>query len=72
VCEMLTRWQAPIAAAYTRFGAPQAQAEAHATVLVAALEGALILARAQRSIEPLDTVERFFASRAPEPVAHRI
>jgi hypothetical protein len=26
----------------------------------AALEGALILARAQRNIEPLDTVERFF------------
>jgi AcrR family transcriptional regulator len=67
VCEMLTRWQTPVAAAYTRFGAPQAQAEAQATVLVAALEGALILARAQRNIEPLDTVERFFAARAPGP-----
>jgi ribosomal protein L35AE/L33A len=33
----------------------------------AALEGALILARAQRNSEPLDTVERFFASRAPDP-----
>jgi transcriptional regulator LmrA/YxaF-like protein len=43
---------------------PQAEAEAHATVLMAALEGALILARAQRNIEPLDTVERFFASRS--------
>jgi hypothetical protein len=32
---------------------------------MAALEGALILARAQRTIEPLDTVERFFASSAP-------
>jgi hypothetical protein len=42
-----------------------AEAEAHATALVAALEGALILARAERSIEPLDTVENFFASRAP-------
>jgi hypothetical protein len=34
---------------------------------MAALEGALILARAQRNIEPLDTVEHFFASRAPNP-----
>jgi AcrR family transcriptional regulator len=67
VCEKLAGWRAPVADAYTRFGAPQAEAEAHATVLVAALEGALILARAQRNIEPLDTVERFFASRAPGP-----
>jgi TetR/AcrR family transcriptional regulator, lmrAB and yxaGH operons repressor len=67
VSELLARWRAPLAAAYTRFGAPQAKAEAHATVLLAALEGALMLARAQRDIEPLDTVERFFASRAPDP-----
>ena len=67
VSELLARWRAPVADAYTRFGAPQAEAEAHATVLLAALEGALILARAQRNIEPLDMVERFFASRAPDP-----
>jgi hypothetical protein len=67
VSELLERWRASVADAYTTFGAPQAQAEAHATVLMAALEGALILARAQRNIEPLDTVERFFASRAPDP-----
>jgi AcrR family transcriptional regulator len=69
VSELLARWRAPVADTYTRFGfgAPQAEAEAHATVLMAALEGALMLARAQRNIEPLDTVERFFASRAPDP-----
>jgi AcrR family transcriptional regulator len=67
VSELLARWRAPVADAYTRFGAPQAEAEAHATVLMAALEGALMLARAQRNIEPIDTVERFFASRAPDP-----
>jgi TetR/AcrR family transcriptional regulator, lmrAB and yxaGH operons repressor len=66
VSELLERWRASVADAYTTFGAPQAQAEAHATVLMAALEGALILARAQRNIEPLDTVERFFASRPPD------
>ena len=60
-------WRAPVVDAYARFGVSPAEAEAHATVLMAALEGALILARAQRSIEPLDTVERFFASRAPDP-----
>jgi AcrR family transcriptional regulator len=60
-------WRAPVVDAYARFGASPAEAEAHATVLMAALEGALILARAQRSIEPLDTVERFFASRARDP-----
>jgi AcrR family transcriptional regulator len=67
VSELLARWRAPVADAYTRFGAPKAEAETHATVLVAALEGALMLARAQRNVEPLDTVERFFASRAPDP-----
>ena len=67
VRELFAGWLAPVADAYTRFGAPSAEAEAQATVLVAALEGALILARAQRSVEPLDTVERFFASRAPDP-----
>jgi hypothetical protein len=69
VSELLARWRAPVADAYTRFGAPPAEAEAHATVLLAALEGALMLARAQRNIEPLDTVERFFASRAPDALA---
>jgi len=67
VSEKFAGWRAPVADAYTRFGATQAEAEAHATVLMAALEGAVILARAQRNIEPLDTVERFFASHAPDP-----
>jgi TetR/AcrR family transcriptional regulator, lmrAB and yxaGH operons repressor len=67
VNELLARWRASVADAYTKFGTPPAEAEAHATVLMAALEGALILARAQRNIEPLDTVERFFALRAPGP-----
>jgi len=67
VRELFAEWRAPVADAYTRFGASPAEAEEHATVLMAALEGALILARAQRTIEPLDTVERFFALRAPDP-----
>ncbi len=66
VSERFARWRAVVADAYTRFGAPRAEAEARATVLMAALEGALILARAQGTIEPLDTVERFFASHPPD------
>ena len=67
VSEKFAGWRAPVVDGYTRFGATRAEAEAHATVLMAALEGALMLARARRDIEPLDTVERFFASRAPDP-----
>jgi AcrR family transcriptional regulator len=66
VSELFAGWRATVVDAYTRFGATPAEAEAHATVLMAALEGALIVARAQRNIDPLDTVERFFASRGPD------
>jgi hypothetical protein len=67
VNDLFAGWQAPVADAYTRFGASRSEAATQATVLVSALEGALIVARAQRSIEPLGTVERFFASRGPDP-----
>ena len=65
VSDLLARWQATVADIYIKFGASPAVADEHATVLLSALEGALILARARRSIEPLDTVERYFAARAP-------
>jgi TetR/AcrR family transcriptional repressor of lmrAB and yxaGH operons len=67
VDELLARTQAAIADVYARFGAPPSVAEEQSTVLLAAIEGALILARARRSIEPLDTVERYFATRPPTP-----
>ena len=63
--QLLAEWHARVAETYARFGSTRDEADAHATVLMAALEGALIIARAQRAIEPLDTVERFFASRTP-------
>jgi AcrR family transcriptional regulator len=65
VDELLARWQAPVADVYVKFGASPAEAEGNAMVLLAALEGALILSRARRSIEPLDTVARYFAARDP-------
>ena len=71
VGERFAGWQAQVAGAYARFGTPPAEAETHAMVLMAALEGALLVARAQRSIEPLDTVERFFASRGVADTTER-
>ena len=65
VSDLLVRWQGVAAQIYIKFGASPAVADEHATVLLSALEGALILARAHRSVAPLDTVERYFAARAP-------
>jgi TetR/AcrR family transcriptional repressor of lmrAB and yxaGH operons len=71
VSELLGQWQASVADVYVKFGDRPAVADEQSTVLLAALEGALILARARRSTEPLDTVERYFASRAPDPRRRR-
>jgi TetR/AcrR family transcriptional repressor of lmrAB and yxaGH operons len=60
VSELLARWHASVADVYVRFGATQSTAGDKATVLLAAIEGALVLARARRSTQPLDAVERHF------------
>jgi hypothetical protein len=44
------------------YGVQESTAEDDASVLLAALEGALILSRANQSTEPLDTVQRFFTT----------
>jgi AcrR family transcriptional regulator len=71
VSGLLAQWEASVAQVYVKFGDSPAAAAEQTTVLLAALEGALILARARRSTEPLDTVERYFASRAPDPLRGR-
>jgi AcrR family transcriptional regulator len=63
VSELLDRWQASVADVYVKFGDPPAAAAEHSTVLLSALEGALVFARARRDVEPIDTVERYFATR---------
>jgi TetR/AcrR family transcriptional repressor of lmrAB and yxaGH operons len=60
VGELLARWQASVGDVYVRFGATQSEAGDQATVLLAAIEGALVLARARRSTQPLDAVEQHF------------
>jgi TetR/AcrR family transcriptional repressor of lmrAB and yxaGH operons len=71
VNELLTQWQASVADVYVKFGAPRSAADEQSTVLLAAIEGALILARARRSTEPLDTVEHYFATRPPTRAKRR-
>jgi TetR/AcrR family transcriptional regulator, lmrAB and yxaGH operons repressor len=71
VNELFTQWQASVADVYVRFGDSPSVAEEQSSVLLAAIEGALILARARRSTEPLDTVERYFATRPPRRARQR-
>jgi TetR/AcrR family transcriptional repressor of lmrAB and yxaGH operons len=59
---LLDQWCDSIRAALVEFGVEGSTAEDEASVLLAALEGALILSRAKQSTQPLDTVQRFFTT----------
>ena len=59
---LLEQWRDSVRAALVEFGVPRSTAEDDASVLLAALEGALILSRANQSTQPLDTVQRFFTT----------
>ena len=71
-------WEATLAAALTTHGTPPTRAETLASLVVCAIEGAIIVAKAQRSTRPLDRVATElraliqFGSRVPpdtEPAA---
>ena len=70
---LLDQWRDSVHAALVKFGVPKSSAEDDASVLLAALEGGLILSRAHQSTHPLDAVQRFFTTsltqrrRAPQP-----
>ncbi|BBA98445.1 putative TetR family transcriptional regulator [Actinacidiphila reveromycinica] len=51
-------WNAPLAAALADLGVPAVQAPALATLMISALEGALLIARAEQSSAPLHAVAR--------------
>lgn len=53
---VLRAWQAKLADLLERGGMAQAQAGAFATVLIASAEGAVVLARAERSLAPFEAV----------------
>lgn len=50
------RWEGALASAITARGVPADRARSLATLIIAAVEGALVMARAQRSDEPLRAV----------------
>lgn len=52
------RWRVALVGALRRGGLPKARAERLAVLTICALEGAIVLARAQRDLEPLNTVAR--------------
>jgi AcrR family transcriptional regulator len=66
---LLAQMRDSIRDALVRFGVPKSSADDDASVLVAALEGALILSRANQSTQPLDTMQRFFTTSLTQAAA---
>ena len=54
--EAFRSWQTPIADSLERNGVARARAGAIATLIIAGFEGAVIMARAERSLDPLERV----------------
>src|SRR3954464_4590260 len=68
---LFDRWPDAVRTALVQFGARESTAQDDASVLLAALEGALILSRAHQSTQPLDTVQRFFTTSLTQAAADR-
>lgn len=49
-------WRKPLVAALESLGVPSARASSLAILMISALEGAIVLARADRDVAPLDAV----------------
>ncbi len=49
-------WQRPVAATLEQLGVPPARSASLAVLMLSALEGAIVLARAHRDVAPLETV----------------
>jgi AcrR family transcriptional regulator len=54
--QAFTRWEELLAEGFEARGVPRERAESLATIFLAAIEGAVVLARADRSTEPLKRV----------------
>ncbi|MEV5355995.1 TetR/AcrR family transcriptional regulator [Streptomyces sp. NPDC093516] len=53
-----TAWTSAVAGALVETGVPEERARPLATLMISALEGAILLARAERDVRPLTTVAR--------------
>ncbi|MFF7445452.1 MULTISPECIES: TetR family transcriptional regulator C-terminal domain-containing protein [unclassified Streptomyces] len=51
-------WREPVARALADMGVPEGRTAALATLMISTLEGALLMARAERDVRPLTTVAR--------------
>ncbi|WP_432058090.1 TetR/AcrR family transcriptional regulator [Streptomyces sp. bgisy022] len=58
VASAFTRWTGAVAAALVEMGVPPERAASLATVMISALEGAILLARAEQDVRPLTAVVR--------------
>ena len=63
--EQYRMWQLLIERRLAAFGVPERTAEDLATMVLAAIEGAMLLARTHRSREPLERVGRVLAAMVP-------
>jgi AcrR family transcriptional regulator len=61
VADAFAAWRRPIAEALRGMGVPARKAASLATLMISTLEGAIILARAERDVSPLTTVARELA-----------
>jgi AcrR family transcriptional regulator len=68
--EAFARWRQPVAAALVGMGVPPARAGELATLMVSTLEGAILIARAERSPSALNTVARELAPLLDGAIAH--
>ena len=67
---LLDQWRDSVHAVLVKFGGEDSIGEDDASVLLAALEGALILSRASQSTKPLDSVQRFFITSLTQAAAN--
>ncbi|GGF10399.1 TetR/AcrR family transcriptional regulator [Williamsia phyllosphaerae] len=61
--ERFSNWRKAIAAIYRRFGYDRSAAWDEAILVISALEGAALVARAARDIEAIDVVEKLLVDR---------
>jgi TetR/AcrR family transcriptional regulator, lmrAB and yxaGH operons repressor len=67
--EAFSSWEREIAKAFREHGVPAARARSIATLLIASIEGGIVLARAQRSTRPLERVAEELHNTVADAVA---